>query len=51
MTKSPASMPSSRNEQFVSRAPEDVLAEQREKRAEALLLKTRLSEALKFIAG
>ena len=39
------------NEQFVSRAPEDVLTEQREKRAEALLLKTRLSEALKFIAG
>jgi len=39
------------NEQFVSRAPEDVLAEQREKRAEAIQLKTRLSEALKHILG
>jgi len=39
------------NEQFVSRAPEDVLAEQREKRAEAIQLKTRLSEALKHIIG
>ena len=39
------------NEQFVSRAPEDVLTEQREKRAEALVLKARLSEALKFITG
>ena len=39
------------NEQFVSRAPEDVLAEQREKRAEAVQLKARLSEALKHIAG
>ncbi|HVV65800.1 MAG TPA: valine--tRNA ligase, partial [Rhizomicrobium sp.] len=34
------------NEQFVSRAPEDVLAEQREKRAEAAALARRLSEAI-----
>ena len=34
------------NEQFVSKAPEDVLAEQREKRAEAAALATRLSEAI-----
>jgi valyl-tRNA synthetase len=39
------------NEQFVSRAPEEVLAEQREKRAEAVQLKARLSEALKHFAG
>jgi valyl-tRNA synthetase len=34
------------NEQFVAKAPEDVLAEQREKRAEAAALATRLSEAI-----
>jgi valyl-tRNA synthetase len=34
------------NEQFVSRAPEDVLAEQREKRAEATALEARLKEAM-----
>jgi valyl-tRNA synthetase len=34
------------NEQFVSRAPEDVLAEQREKRAEAKALAARVSEAI-----
>jgi valyl-tRNA synthetase len=34
------------NEQFVARAPEDVLAEQREKRAEAMALAARLSEAV-----
>jgi len=34
------------NEQFVSRAPEDVLAEQREKRAEAVALAARLKEAM-----
>jgi valyl-tRNA synthetase len=34
------------NEQFVSKAPEDVLTEQREKRAEAQALSTRLSEAI-----
>ena len=39
------------NEQFVSRAPEDVLAEQREKRAEAMQLKARLGDALKRIVG
>jgi valyl-tRNA synthetase len=38
------------NEQFVSRAPEDVLTEQREKRAEASALAARLSEALKRLA-
>ena len=34
------------NEQFVSRAPEEVLAEQREKRAEAAALAVRLREAV-----
>jgi valyl-tRNA synthetase len=34
------------NEQFVSRAPEDVLTEQREKRTEAAALEKRLTEAL-----
>jgi valyl-tRNA synthetase len=34
------------NEQFVSRAPEDVLTEQREKRAEAAALAGRLKEAI-----
>jgi valyl-tRNA synthetase len=38
------------NEQFVSRAPEDVLAEQREKRAEAANLAARLAEAVKRLA-
>ena len=38
------------NEQFVSRAPEDVLTEQREKRAEAAALATRLSEAVARLA-
>jgi valyl-tRNA synthetase len=38
------------NEQFVSRAPEDVLTEQREKRAEAATLAARLSEAIKRLA-
>ncbi len=35
------------NEQFVSRAPEEVLTEQREKRAEAAALAARLGEAIK----
>jgi valyl-tRNA synthetase len=35
------------NEQFVSRAPEEVLTEQREKRAEAVALAKRLNEAIK----
>jgi valyl-tRNA synthetase len=34
------------NEQFVSRAPEEVLTEQREKRAEAAMLASRLKEAV-----
>ena len=34
------------NEQFVSRAPEDVLTEQREKRAEAVMLAERLKDAV-----
>ncbi|MEY4967147.1 MAG: valyl-tRNA synthetase [Pseudomonadota bacterium] len=34
------------NEQFVSKAPEDVLAEQREKRAEAAALAVRLTDAI-----
>ena len=34
------------NEQFVAKVPEDVLAEQREKRAEAATLATRLGEAI-----
>ncbi len=38
------------NEQFVSRAPEEVLAEQREKRAEAAALAARLAEAVKRLA-
>jgi valyl-tRNA synthetase len=38
------------NEQFVSRAPEDVLTEQREKRADAAALAERLGEALKRLA-
>jgi valyl-tRNA synthetase len=38
------------NAQFVSRAPEDVLAEQREKRAEAAALAARLGEAVKRLA-
>jgi len=38
------------NEQFVARAPEDVLTEQREKRAEAAALAARLSEAVARLA-
>jgi len=38
------------NEQFVSRAPEDVLAEQREKRAEYAATATRLKEAVARLA-
>ena len=38
------------NEQFVAKAPEDVLAEQREKRAEAAALATRLREAVARLA-
>jgi valyl-tRNA synthetase len=38
------------NEQFVSRAPEDVLAEQREKRNEAAALAARLQEAIARLA-
>ena len=38
------------NEQFVSRAPEDVLAEQREKRAEAAALASRLKDAIGRLA-
>jgi valyl-tRNA synthetase len=39
------------NEQFVSRAPEDVLNEQREKRAEAAALAARLKEAVARLAN
>jgi valyl-tRNA synthetase len=38
------------NEQFVSRAPEDVLNEQREKRSEAAALANRLREAVNRLA-
>jgi valyl-tRNA synthetase len=38
------------NAQFVAKAPEDVLAEQREKRAEAAALAGRLAEAIKRLA-
>jgi valyl-tRNA synthetase len=38
------------NEQFVARAPEDVLSEQREKRAEAAALAVRLKEAVSRLA-
>ncbi len=38
------------NEQFVSRAPEDVLQEQRDKRAEAIAMAARLKEALTRLA-
>ena len=38
------------NEQFVSRAPEDVLNEQREKRAEFVALAARLQDAVKRLA-
>jgi valyl-tRNA synthetase len=38
------------NEQFVSKAPEDVLAEQRERRAEAAALSARLSDAIGRLA-
>ena len=38
------------NEQFIARAPEDVLAEQRQKRAEAAALAERLAEAVKRLA-
>ena len=38
------------NEQFVSRAPEDVLAEQREKRSEAAAMAARLKEAIARLA-
>ncbi len=38
------------NEQFVSRAPEEVLAEQREKRTEAATLAARLADAIKRLA-
>jgi valyl-tRNA synthetase len=39
------------NEQFVSKAPEEVLAEQREKRAEAVALAVRLTDAIGRLAG
>jgi valyl-tRNA synthetase len=39
------------NEQFVSKAPEDVLTEQREKRAEAQALAVRLSDAIGRLSG
>ncbi|MDE2182103.1 MAG: valine--tRNA ligase [Alphaproteobacteria bacterium] len=39
------------NEQFVSRAPEDVLAEQREKRAEAAAQAARLKDAIARLAS
>ncbi len=39
------------NPSFVSRAPEDVIEEQKEKRAEAAALATRLGEALKRLHG
>jgi valyl-tRNA synthetase len=38
------------NEQFVSKAPEEVLAEQREKRAEAAVLAARLTDAIARLA-
>jgi valyl-tRNA synthetase len=38
------------NEQFVAKAPEEVLAEQREKRAEAAVLAARLSDAIGRLA-
>jgi valyl-tRNA synthetase len=38
------------NTQFVSRAPEEVLTEQREKRAEAATLAARLTDAIKRLA-
>ncbi len=38
------------NEQFVSRAPEDILSEQREKRTEAAALAARLQEAIARLA-
>jgi valyl-tRNA synthetase len=38
------------NEQFVSRAPEEVLTEQRERRAEAVSLVARLKEAVRRLA-
>jgi valyl-tRNA synthetase len=39
------------NEQFVSRAPEDVLTEQRERHADAAALATRLKEAIARLAS
>jgi valyl-tRNA synthetase len=39
------------NEQFVSRAPEEVLTEQREKRADAVALAGRLAEAIKRLGN
>jgi valyl-tRNA synthetase len=39
------------NEQFVSRAPEDVLNEQREKRADAAALAERLRQAVTRLHG
>jgi valyl-tRNA synthetase len=39
------------NEAFVARAPEDVIEEQKEKRAEAAALASRLNEALKRLSG
>jgi valyl-tRNA synthetase len=39
------------NQQFVSKAPEEVLAEQREKRAEAAALAVRLTDAIGRLAG
>ena len=38
------------NEQFLARAPEDVLNEQREKRADAAALAARLKEAVARLA-
>jgi valyl-tRNA synthetase len=38
------------NQQFVAKAPEEVLAEQREKRAEAAALAARLSDAMGRLA-
>jgi valyl-tRNA synthetase len=39
------------NQQFVSKAPEEVIEEQREKRAEWESLRTKLAEALKILSS
>ena len=51
MPTSPASTPNSSNANFVARAPEEVVEEEKEKRAEAVARKAKIAEALERLKG